>query len=141
MRHATLCKAVAVITLVSAAVQARALIIVPLFERGGIGTQFVLMVLVILALAIASIAGLWRPRWWGFVAFYGYAITSTLLLGSALINSARLSPCMLKTATSYFAYNKKSSTKASRAPKDIHYRDRRKSKAKQPIAQFASRKY
>ena len=85
MRHATLCKAVAVITLVSAAVQARALIIVPLFERGGIGTQFVLMVLVILALAMASIAGLWRPRWWGFVAFYGSAITSTLLLGSALI--------------------------------------------------------
>ncbi len=85
MRHVTLCKAVAVITLVSLAVQARALIIVPLFERGGIGTQFVLMVLVILALAMASIVGLWRPRWWGFVAFYGYAITSTLLLGSALI--------------------------------------------------------
>ncbi len=85
MRHVTLCKAVAVITLVSLAVQARALIIVPLFERGGIGTQFALMLLGILALAIVSIAGLWRCRWWGFVAFYGYAITSTVLLGSALI--------------------------------------------------------
>ena len=43
------------------------------------------MLLAILALALVSIAGLWRCRWWGFVAFYSYGITSTLLLGSALI--------------------------------------------------------
>ena len=85
MRYALLCKAVAAITLVSLVVQPRALIIVPLFERGGIGSLFALMLLTILVLALISIAGLWRCRWWGFVAFYGYGVTSTLLLGSALI--------------------------------------------------------
>lgn len=85
MPYATLCKAVAVVTLVSLVVQPRALIILPLFERGGIGNLFALMLLAILALALASVAGLWRCRWWGFVAFYGYSVTSTLLLGSALI--------------------------------------------------------
>ena len=85
MPYLTWCKTVAAVTLLSIIVQPRALIVLPLFERGGIGTWFALMLLSILALALVSIAGLWRCRWWGFVAYYGYGITSTVLLGSALI--------------------------------------------------------
>ena len=85
MRYAILCRAVAAITLVSLVAQPRALIILPLFEHGGVGKLFALMILAVLVLAIISIAGLWRCRWWGFVAFYGYGATSTMLLGSALI--------------------------------------------------------
>jgi hypothetical protein len=85
MRYALFCKAVAAITLVSLIAQPRALIIFPLIERGGAGNLFALMLLAILVLALISAVGLWRCRWWGFVAFYGYGVTSTLLLGSALI--------------------------------------------------------
>ena len=85
MRYTTLCKAAAVITLASLLGQPQALVILALFESGGIGNLFALMLLAVLALAVISIAGLWRCRWWGFLAFYGYGITSTVLLGSALI--------------------------------------------------------
>ena len=85
MGYVIWCRTVAVITLISVIVQPRALIILPLLDRGGIGTLFALMLLAILALALISITGLWRCRWWGFLAFYGYGITSTVLLGSALI--------------------------------------------------------
>ena len=81
----TLCKTVAVIIFLSLVVQPQVLIIVPLIERGGIGFLFAAMLLTVLAMAIISIVGVWRGRWWGFVAFYGYAITSTPLLGSAVI--------------------------------------------------------
>jgi len=85
MRYTTLCKAAAVITLASLLGQPQSLVILALFESGGIGNLFALMLLAVLALAVISIAGLWRCRWWGFLAFYGYGITSTVLLGSALI--------------------------------------------------------
>lgn len=85
MGQITLCKAVAVITLASLVAQPRVLIILPLLERGGTGILIAVMLLAILALALASIIGMWRGRWWGFLAFYGYAVTSTLMLGSALI--------------------------------------------------------
>ncbi len=85
MRYAIFCKAVAVITLISFVVPPRTLIILPLLEHGGAGTAFALMLLSVLALAIIAIAGLWRCRWWGFLAFYGYGVATTLLLGSALI--------------------------------------------------------
>lgn len=85
MRTSTLCKAVAVVTALSLIAQPRIIIIVPLIERGGPGTVFALMLLTILALAIIAVAGLWQCRWWGFLAFYGYGVSSTLLLGSTLI--------------------------------------------------------
>ena len=99
MRTATLSKTVAAITLLSLIVQPRALIILPLLERGGVGNLIALMLLAILALAIASIVGLWRCRWWGFLAFYSYAVSSTLLLGGALIPFVvRLLPNDARTA-------------------------------------------
>ena len=73
------------ITLVSLIVPPRALIVLTLFERGGPGSLFALMFLAIFALAIVAIVGLWQCRWWGFLAFYGYGVAMTLLLGSALI--------------------------------------------------------
>ncbi len=85
MRYAMFSRAVAGVTLVSLVAQPRVLIILPLFESGGIGNLFALMLLAVLALALVSIAGLWLGRWWGFLAFYGYGVTSTLLLGNALI--------------------------------------------------------
>ena len=85
MRTITLCKVAAAITVLSLIAQPRMVIILPLLERGGPGTLFALMLLAILALAVIAVAGLWRCRWWGFLAFYGYGVTSTILLGSALI--------------------------------------------------------
>jgi hypothetical protein len=85
MRYAMFSKAVAVFTLLSLVVQPRVLVILPVIETGGIGNLFVLMLLAVLGLAIAAIAGLWLGRWWGFLAFYGYGVSVTLLLGTALI--------------------------------------------------------
>lgn len=85
MPYLLFCKAVAVITLISLLVPPRALIILPLLQSGGAGIAFALLLLSVLALAIIAIAGLWRCRWWGFLAFYGYGFATTLLLGNALI--------------------------------------------------------
>ena len=85
MNYRTLCRAIAVVLGVSLVVQPQALIVVPLFEQGGAGAVYGSMIAVIIAAALAAIAGLWHCRWWGFLAFYAYAVTATIALGTALV--------------------------------------------------------
>lgn len=85
MRYRTLCRLVALAILVSLALRW------PVFRpAGGLGidgTTDIAAVLppAILVLGLASAAGLWRGRPWGFFAFYAFAIAATIVLGVSLI--------------------------------------------------------
>lgn len=85
MPYPAICRLIAAMLAVSLVTQPQALIILPLFEQGGVGVLYGAMIAAVVAAALVSIAGLWHCRWWGFLAFYGYAIAATILLGVALI--------------------------------------------------------
>lgn len=87
MRYETLCKLIAVATLSSVLVRWRAfsLITGSAFEHGGMAVAVSALTFAMLALALASVAGMWANRKWGFAAFYPFGVLFTFVLGSSLI--------------------------------------------------------
>jgi hypothetical protein len=85
MTHQTLCRIAAVATLLAVLARWRMFFLVVQLGRGGWADLVAVVSLATFALALASAAGLWRGRRWGFVAFYVFVVLFTLLFGAALI--------------------------------------------------------
>ena len=85
MVYCNLCKLVAAATLFSVLVRLRAFSLAGGFEHGGLAAVMSVLSLATFVLALASVAGLWNGRSWGFIAFYAFAILFTLLFGASLI--------------------------------------------------------
>ena len=63
----------------------RALSLAGGIEYGGAAAVMGALALITFALALTSVAGLWRARWWGVAAFYPFAALFTLVFGASLI--------------------------------------------------------
>ena len=84
MRCLSLCQAVAVITLVDDFILVPPVLILrPIWVN--VGIVFSMLHLANVTLAVTSIVGLWRCRWWGFAAFYFFGVASMVLAGNLLI--------------------------------------------------------
>jgi len=86
MSYKTLCRLIAVGTLLSVLVRWKAFsIAVAGIAHGGFPVVMGGLGLVMLALALASSVGMWRQRAWGFAAFYVFIVLFTFLFGASLI--------------------------------------------------------
>lgn len=85
MRYWTLCRLIAIAILVSLALRWPAFWPADGVAIGGPTDIIAFLPPAILVLGLASAAGLWRGRPWGFLAFYPFAIAATFVLGLSLI--------------------------------------------------------
>ena len=85
MRYRALCRFIAAATFFSALIRWRAFLLTSHFEHGLLGTIMNVVPSVMFALALASVAGMWCARPWGFIAFYPFGVLFTIVFGASLI--------------------------------------------------------
>ena len=85
MRYEILCKTVAAVLLITILARWRAISIAGEIDQGGVHAVIALLMAVTMVLALATVAGLWAARRWGFLVFYPFGVLFTLLFGASLI--------------------------------------------------------
>jgi hypothetical protein len=85
MRYGSVCRIIAAGILFSVLVKWQVFSFIGGIAHGGAATFAGAVALVTVALALASAAGIWGVRTWGFLAFYPFAVLFTVMYGSSLI--------------------------------------------------------
>lgn len=85
MRYEILCKVIAAVILFTVLARWRAISIAGQIDQGGVHAVTALLMVMTMALALATVAGLWTARRWGFLAFYPFGVLFTILFGASLI--------------------------------------------------------